>query len=123
MPFTAAERSHSIIETPVGKPGDRQKRIELVARICFGHDPADPSQPIPGWQARLSKAMGMGRTAVHDTLKRGESKVFDRKLRAFVVGRRIEMAKEMQALETIEQILGANEDLNILYRDAWKDDE
>lgn len=111
-----------MIEVPVGKPGDRQRRIELVAMICFGHDPVDPGQPIRGWQARLSKAMGMGRTAVHDTLKKGESAVFDRKLRVFVAGRRIAMMEEIEALITIEQILGSSDPTSKLtYRDPWEE--
>jgi hypothetical protein len=59
----------------VGRPWDGNRRIELVAAIAFGHDALDPDRAVRGWQTTLSKAMGMGRTGVSDTLQ-AEAEVF-----------------------------------------------
>jgi len=97
----------------------RLQRIEKVAAIAFGRDPDDPTHAAPGWQRRLSAAMGLSHNAVHSTMKSGSSPVFDRKLRAFVFGLREQMRRDIEELKTIEQILGASEGGAFEYHDAW----
>lgn len=108
---------------PVVHPGERAKRIELVAAIVFGRDPADPTRALPGWQAKLSVAMGMGRTAVNDTLKMASSDVFDRKLHLFIARHRLRLLHEdIPALETLEKIFGANDPELHKYSDRGVDE-
>ena len=105
---------------PFGRPGDRNRRIELVAAIAFGHEAQDPNRAVRGWQTRLSRAMGMGRTAVSDTLvASGSGSVFDRKLQAYVAGLRLQLAEDMETLKQIEAIAGASDNQVFGYTDAW----
>ncbi len=62
--------------------------------------------------------MGLSHGAVHATLKAGSSPVFDRKLRAFVAVLREQMTRDIQTLETIEQILAASEGSTLSHADA-----
>ena len=106
---------------PTGQPGDRKKRIEMIAAIAFGRDPSNPAKPLPGWQAKLSLAMGMGRTAVNDTYDLESSEKFDRRLRGFIVGLRYQMLEDIHTLETLERILGASDaQQSTAYTDAWE---
>lgn len=110
---------------PTGQPGDRARRIEMVAAIVFGRDPNDPARALPGWQSKLSIAMGMGRTAVNDTLDLAVSDKFDRRLRGFIAGHRFQMAEDIHTLETLERIFGATDAQRAdyhRYSDAWEGD-
>lgn len=97
----------------------RLERIEKVAAIAFGRDPDDATRAAPGWQRRLSAAMGMSHNAVHNTLKAGHSPVFDKKLRFFIVGLREQMKRDMEDLETLERIFAASEGHPLPYHDPW----
>lgn len=115
-----------MISVPTGRPGDRAKRIELVAAICFGRDPEDPACALPGWQSKLSVAMGMSRSAVNNTIELAVSDKFDRRLRGFIAGHRFQMLEDLHTLETLERILGAADAQRIdshPYTDAWEGDD
>lgn len=88
-------------KVPTGKPGDRARRIEMVAAIVFGSDPNDRAKPLPGWQGKLSQAMGMGRTAVNDTLGLAYSERFDKRLAEFIAGHRFQMIEDLHTLDIL----------------------
>lgn len=96
----------------------RLERIEKVAAIAFGRDPEDPDRAAPGWQRRLSAALGLSHGAVHATLKAGSSPVFDRKLRVFVALMREQMKRDIEELETLEHIFAASEGTVLPYEDG-----
>ena len=83
-------------------PKTRADRIAAAATLLIGRDPDDQNEPESGWQARLSRAMGLGRTAVNDTLAVPNSDVFDRKLADYIESRRTRLYEEEADLAMIE---------------------
>jgi hypothetical protein len=96
----------------------RAERIETVAAIAVGRHPEDPARAAPGWQTRLSTAMGLSHGAVHAALKAGGGRVFDRKMRIYVATLREQMMRDLATLETLEQIFAASEGTVLSYDDA-----
>lgn len=90
---------------PKGIPGGRRRRIEIVAMVVLGRDPQDQTRPAPGWMARLSRAMGLSHSVVSYTMQRAVDESFDRKLQYFVQQHRRQMIEDMEALQTIQEIL------------------
>jgi len=80
-------------------PTDRAGRIAHIAKIAIGRDPKNPSRPIPGWQAKLSAALGMSHGAVNATLKLPKSDVFDRKLIQFAIGLKERIERDRTELD------------------------
>jgi hypothetical protein len=115
-----------ITTIPTGRPGDRARRIEMVAAIVLGRDPDDPARAAKGWMAKLSRAMGLSHSVVSSTMSRSSDDAFDRRLRGFIAGTRFQMAEDLHTLETLEQIFGAADaqraDFATPYTDAWEGD-
>lgn len=98
-------------------PKDRAGRIAHIAKIAIGRDPKDPSRPIPGWQAKLSAALGMSHGAVNATLRLPASPVFDRKLNAFAIETRHRLHRDIDDLESYFKTLNAEQEAAALEGD------
>lgn len=81
----------------------RRETIETVASVLFGRSP--DGGPEAGWVAKLARAMGVSATAIHKTLEKPESPVFDRKLHGFVDARIEQMERDLSALKGIRSHL------------------
>ncbi|WEJ32752.1 hypothetical protein [Devosia sp. SD17-2] len=77
----------------------RTDTIETVAGILFGRDKA--GKPEKGWVAKLARKLDMTPTAVHKTLEKDESPVFDRKLIALIERERTRMTNDVTMLSEI----------------------
>lgn len=77
----------------------RTETIETVAAILFGRD--KQGKPEKGWVAKLARALDMTPTAVHKTLEKDESPVFDRKLIALIERERTRMTNDVTTLSEI----------------------
>jgi len=96
----------------------RAERIEMVAAIAVGRHREDPARAAPGWQTRLSTAMGLSHGAVHAAIKAGGGRVFDRKMRTYIATLREQMVRDLATLEGLERTFAASEGTVLPHDDA-----
>lgn len=86
-------------------------RLERLAAIAFGHAPAEPTRAHPGWQRRLSSALGFGPGAgEHAALDLDASPTFDGRALAFATQLRERMQRDIVELEALEDAMRADLD-------------
>jgi hypothetical protein len=89
-------------KAPTRKLPLRGQRIKNVAAIVLGRDPTDPSEPTPGWMAKLSRLMGLSHSVVSSTLYRPRDDAFDNRFQLFIWKHRIQMLEDIKVIEAIE---------------------
>lgn len=83
----------------------RTSRLERLAVIAFGCAPAAPTQAAPGWQRRLSAALGLGPGAGEHAQALEASPSLDLKALTFATQLRERMQRDLVELEAIEATL------------------